>query len=359
VERPTHLDNPWADGTKWCLESVIDDPAAGELGYVALATDNVGTLFAARPLAGEVYALFDSADAPDGLPDKAQRIADGLTLPSGLAYHEASGSLFISGGAHLYRYRDMRVTTLVDDLPSGGGFWTGGITIGPDDRLYVATGAPCDACVPEDPERGAILSFALDGSDRRVVATGLRHPTDLAFVGDTLWTVDTARDDLYETADLDELNRVTPGTNFGWPFCIGADNRPDPLLGEAGRCAEAAPPALALPTHSSPLGLAAYRGDAFPWLEGTLLMALGGTSGRLELRGNGLTSVAFDSEGSPTGWDVLIPEPTGEGWSFTLEQLNYRTSGFWPRRPYDVAVSHQGWIYVSAGGGRVFALRPL
>ena len=74
-------------------------------------------------------------------------------------------------------------TTLVDDLPSGGGFWTGGIAVGGDGRIYVATGAPCDFCVPDDPARGAVLSFALDGSDRQIVATGLRQPADLAFSG--------------------------------------------------------------------------------------------------------------------------------------------------------------------------------
>ena len=43
---------------------------------------------------------------------------------------------------------------------------------------------------------------------------------------------------------------------------------------------------------------------------------------------------------------------------FTLEQMNYRGSGFFPQRPLDVAVTEQGWVYISVGGGRILALRP-
>jgi glucose/arabinose dehydrogenase len=176
-ERPTYLSNPWVDGTRFCLESIIHDESAGELGFTSLAAAPDGTLYAARPLQGQILAITDSDD--DGLPDSSRIVAENLTLPNGLAYHD--GALYISGGVHIYKLIDEKIETLVDDLPSGGGFWTGGIAIGDDERLYVATGAPCDACQPDDPMRGAILSYALDGSDRQIVAEGLRQPVGLAF----------------------------------------------------------------------------------------------------------------------------------------------------------------------------------
>ena len=52
---------------------------------------------------------------------------------------------------------------IVDDLPSGTGFWTGGLAIGSGGRLYVAVGAPCGNCEFDERERGAILSMNLDG----------------------------------------------------------------------------------------------------------------------------------------------------------------------------------------------------
>ena len=270
IYRKTFLRNPWSLPELGCVEAVINEGKGGVLGYTALATAPDGTLYAARPLAGEIYALTDTND--DLLPDAPRLIAQGLTFPNGLDY--VDGALYISGGPHVYRLRDGKLETLIDDLPSGDGFWTGGIAVGPDQRIYVSTGAPCDACKPDDPARGAILSFDLDGGDRELVATGLREPADLAFAGNTLWTVDTARDGLAAVGDLDELNRVSPGADFGFPYCIGADNRPD--LGGSD-CSKAVAPAQTFPTHSHPTGIAAYRGDAIPYLTNSLIVVLSGT----------------------------------------------------------------------------------
>lgn len=353
-QRPTHIDPPWVNAEYWCLELVIADDSGGELGFTALAAASDGTLYAARPTAGAVYELRD-ADA-DGLPESPTLVAEGLTLPNGLTY--ADDALYITGGPHLYRLRGGQLETLVDDLPAGTGFWTGGVAVGGDGRLYVAVGAPCDFCQPDDPARGAILSFAPDGGDRQIIARGLRHPADIAFLNGVLWTVDTARDGLFDEPDLDELNRVTPGTHFGWPYCVGAANRPDWQPG-AFDCVQAAPPALTLPTHSAPTGLAAYTASTFPHITGSLLVALHGSNNQAELRGYALAVVTFDERGEPEPAQIIIPEATPGGASrIPLQQMHYQGSGFWPRRPFDVAVSREGWIYVSVGGGQIYALRP-
>lgn len=353
-QRPGYLERPWVDAMRFCLELVVQDDAAGELAFTALAAADDGTLYAARPWAGKVLAVEDTDG--DGLPDTARVAADGLSRPAGLAYHD--GALYIVDERRVYRLRGDAVDVLIDDLPAGGGFWNGGIAVGPDERLYVATGAPCDHCAPADPTRGAVLSFDLDGRDRRLVARGLRHPAGLAFAAGALWTVDTARDGLFDTPDLDELNRVTPGAHFGWPFCVGAAGVQD-WPGGAFDCAEAAPPALTFPTHSSPLALAAYRGGALPSLEGALLVALGGSHNRVDLRGNAVAAVYFDAAGTPTGYHVILPEEpqTLAALGFTLKELNYRLSGLYPSRPYGVAVSPEGWVYISSGR-RIVAIRP-
>ncbi|MFN8447889.1 MAG: hypothetical protein U0521_04700 [Anaerolineae bacterium] len=352
-QRPTHLDQPWIKVGIACLEAVIDDPGAGDLAFTALAAAPDGTLYAARPLAGEVLTLTDSDG--DGLPDAPQVAADGLTLPNGLAYHD--GVLYISGGAHVYRLRDSVLDTLVDDLPSGGGFWSGGIAVS-GDRLYVATGAPCDFCVADDPMRGAVLSFALDGSDRRVVATGLRQPADLALDGETLWIVDSARGGLFDTPDLDEIDRVTlddstQPPDFGFPYCIGLANTPDL---DGGDCTASTPPAITLPTGSTPTGIAVYGGEAIPSLSGSLLVVLGGSYNNLDLRGYFVAAVD-PASGSVTPFMPTRPDDTPAS-DFTIEQMSYRGSGFFPHRPLDVAVTERGWVYISVGGGRILALRP-
>lgn len=353
-ERPTYISNPWVDGTRFCLESVIQDESAGEMGFTALAAAPDGTLYAARPLQGQILAMTDTNG--DGLPDSSRIVAHNLTLPAGLAYH--NGALYISGGSHIYKLIDENIETLADDVPSGGGFWTGSLAIGDDERLYVATGAPCDACQPDNPGRGAILSYALDGSDRQIVAEGLRQPVGLAFRDGVLWTTDSARDGLFDSPDLDELNRVSPGANFGWPYCAGS-NQPDLFPGEVD-CAITTPPAMTFPTASHPTALAAYTGDALPTLNGTLLVVLYGSYNRVDLRGYAIAAVKFDNEGNPADYEVIIPQEsdTDAFASYTLKEMSYRTSGFWPRRPLGIAVSREGWVYVSVGGGQIWALRP-
>jgi len=352
-ERPTFIDPPWINGQNWCLEEVIRDESAGELGFTALAAAPDGTLYAARPLYGQVLALTD--ENGDGLLETAQIAIEGLTTPNGLAYFD--DALYISGGANIYRFADGELEILAEDVPSGGGFWTGGLTIGADERIYVATGAACDFCPPDDLLRGAILSYALDGSDRQVIATGLRQPTDLAFRDGELWTVDTARDALFDTPDLDELNRVTTGANFGFPYCIGMDNQPDTLDGDFD-CTQATAPAMTFPTHSTPLGMALYDSDTFPHVQGNLLIALGGSSNQAILQGYVLAAVSFDDDGNPTGYHIIIPEQSAGSAPIDLQAIHYQASGFWPRRPLDVTVSAEGWIYISISGGRILALRP-
>ena len=356
VERPTFRDPPWVDGRAFCPEMVIQTIDAGQLPFVALAVGPDGTLYATRPLYGQVLAI-DDTDG-DLLPDTSRVIAEHLDLPNGLAYHD--GALYIAGGTNIYRLKDDDLTLLVSDLPVDAGGWVGDLAVGPDERLYVSIGAGCDYCLPQDAQRGTILSFALDGTDRQVVAQGLRQAAGLAFRGATLWVTDSARTALFDQPDLDELNRVTPGANFGWPYCVGAANMPDTLDSDFD-CSTSTGPAFSLPTGSTPLGIAAYSSMALPSLSDSLLLALEGSHFRTDLRGYSLAVIHFDQAGQPVDYKIILPERTlaPDRERLTVELMNYNGSGFWPNRPLDVAVSPQGYVYISVSGGKILALRPL
>ena len=73
--------------------------------------------------------------------------------------------------------------TIVNRLPFGR-HQQDTIVLGPDGRLYLGSGTTCDVCREKDRRSGAILSFKPDGSDLRIVATGLRNPFGLVFDGD-------------------------------------------------------------------------------------------------------------------------------------------------------------------------------
>ncbi|MCK6579090.1 MAG: PQQ-dependent sugar dehydrogenase [Anaerolineae bacterium] len=352
AERTSSLSEPWIREGFACLERVIDDASAGELGYTALASAPDGTLYAARPFAGQIIALTDGDG--DGLPETPTVAADGLTLPNALAYDD--GALYAAGGRHLYRLRDGDLVTLVDDLPTGE-FWTGGVAVF-EDRLYVGIGAACESCAA-DPEsqHGTILSFALDGSDRRIEARGLRSPYALAVHEGALYITDSAPDALFDAPDLptlDEVNRFTPGADYGFPACLGVGLAVD--VRDAALCRATVIPSAALPTGSTPTGMASYAGGALPGLTGKLLVVLNGSRQALELRGYRLVAVDPQDGGMV---DMMPAKPDDKALSnYTADQMNYRGSGFYPHRPIGVTVTDQGWIYLSVGGGRILALRP-
>ncbi len=351
-DRPTFRDPPWVDGNLFCPEGVIEEATAGELPFDALATAPDGTLYATRPLYGQVLAIRDSDG--DHLPDTAEVVAEGLDLPNGLTYYD--GALYIAAGAQIYRLRGEDLTLLVDDLPVGPGGWVGRLAVGPDQRLYVAVGASCDFCIPANPELGAILSFTLDGTDRQVFASGLRQAAGLAFLDGDLWATDSVSTDTAEPPDPDELNRVTAGAYLGWPYCSGGGE-----LEVDFDCIGATGPAFSFPNGSRPLGIAAYTGDALPTLHHSLLVVLNGSENQTPIQGYQLAAVQVDDDGQPVEMLTLIPQRTfaSDREAFTPTEMNYRASGFWPHRPLDVAVSPEGWVYVSVSGGAIIALRPL
>ncbi len=364
-ERATAISHElYADVFRWCVEDVYHDPRMEPLSFTDMTLAPDGTLFATRPLGGAVVAIRDTDG--DELPDSLETFADGMTLPNGIAYYD--DALFVAGGAHIYRVSmSGPVETIVDDLPSGVGFWTGGLAIGADERLYVAVGAPCDNCEFDEPERGAILSMNLDGSGRRVVASGFRQPADVAFFRGQLWTLDSAPWQTTRNA-RDELNRVEPGGWYGFPYCIGAGeiNLPAPEVD----CAESVPPAMLFGSGAAPLRLAAYPHDTLPGTKDSLIVVLGGEPSQIDFVGYKVIMINFDEAHQPLGATVLIPYRyqaarqaylpyRGEGlyWEkfIHVSELGF---GFYPNQPLAVAVHPRGWIYLSLTGGRIIAMRP-
>lgn len=365
-QRPTVIwSELYVDTLRWCVESIFHDRQLEPLSFTAMVVAPDGTLFATRPLSGSVVALRDSDG--DGLPDKTQTFAEHLDQPNSLAFHESQ--LYVAGGAHVYRLSSTgEPEIIVDDLPSGTGFWTGGITVGPDSRLYVAVGAPCDNCAFEAPDRGAILSMNLDGSDRQIVATGFRQPADVEFYRGQLWTLDSAPRQA-ERQDPDELNRVEPGGWHGFPYCLGA-GEPN-LAPAASDCARSIAPVMLFGGGAVPTSLAAYRHDTLPGAEDTLIVVLSGEPSQIDFVGYKVIMITFDEANQPLGATVLIPYRHHDARQayvpYRGEALNWEKFihvselgfGFYPNQPLAVAVHPRGWIYISMTGGRIIALRPL
>ena len=128
--------------------------------------------------AGKVYALID-ADR-NGRAERVVVIASGLEQPSGVAFHD--GDLYIGAMSRILRLRAIeshlddppKPEVVTDSLPTDSTHGWKFIAFGPDGRLYVPIGAPCNIC-----DRGngyaKIVSMKPDGSDRQDVAYGIRN----------------------------------------------------------------------------------------------------------------------------------------------------------------------------------------
>lgn len=346
----------------WCLELPI--PTTDEWDFTALAISPTGKFYATRPHRGEVVQLVDTN--ADSMPDTVEVLVGNLRLPNGLALD--GESLYILGDGFVYRYQDSELSIIRDDLPSGRGFMARAITI-LEQRIYIGIPFPCDFCEAENELYGTVLSMALDGTDEMIVARGLRYPSALAFYQDSLWVTDSARDALSINEPYDEMNRIEFNgdvPHFGFPYCIGLNNQPD-LEGDFD-CSTASAPTLVFRSHSNPNALEVYDSPLFPWVRGWFLVVLSGSFDNSFIRGYSLLAVRPLPDGRIAN-DVMIPRDdlVGNYQVFYSEDgivsanggelINLRGAGVWPHRMLDVAVSPEGWIYLSVGGEGLYVLR--
>ncbi len=233
----------------------------------SMALGDKGTLFVSTRRLGKLYAV---TNAFTGIP-RVITMATGLDMPNGITF--ADGALYVVESKRIVRYPDIenRLTdpgkpeVIADELSYKGKLhaWKY-IAFGPDHKLYVSIGAPCNIC--EAPEQSVMLRMNAEGSQREVFALGIRNSLGFDWHPGTgeLWFTDNGRDMLGDDIPPDELNRAErAGLDFGFPYCHGVDIA-DPKFGAIGRCSNAISPAQSLDPHAAALGMRFYTGSMFP-----------------------------------------------------------------------------------------------
>jgi len=232
----------------------------------SLALGSNGTVFVSTRREGKIYAVVNEGTTWPAVID----IADGLRTPNGIAFHD--GALYVAETTRLLRFPDIESNlvaganfeVLRDDFPSERHHGWRYVDFGPDGKLYMSIGAPCNVC--ERDGFGTIIRMEPDGSQEEVVAYGVRNSVGLAWHPETgeLWFTDNGRDMLGDDMPPGELNRLREsGLHFGFPYCHGGDIA-DPEFGATHDCAEFEAPARKLGPHVAPLGLLFYKGQMFP-----------------------------------------------------------------------------------------------
>ncbi|MEP7156334.1 MAG: PQQ-dependent sugar dehydrogenase [Betaproteobacteria bacterium] len=223
-----------------------------------MALGDRGTLFVGS-MAGNVYAL----TLKGGVVTDQRTVIKGLTSPSGIAFRD--GTLYVANRTSVVRFEKIEdrldnpgaPVTVISGLPDKARHDAHAMNFGPDGKLYVAIGSPCDACEATNDEYGVIIRVNPDGSGREVVARGIRNSVGFDWNPKTkeLWFTDNGADALGPDRPNDELNRVSKlGENFGFPYCHDRDIS-DPKLGSKHACSEFTPPALGLGAHVASLGM--------------------------------------------------------------------------------------------------------
>ncbi len=145
------------------------------------------------------------------------------------------------------------------------------IQFGPDGKLYVAIGMPCDSCLPKHELDGTIVRMNPDGSGQEVYAKGIQNSVGFAWqpTSHKLWFTDNGRDYLGDDSPPDKLNYAPEkGLDFGFSYYLGIDDNgrpiPDPQYSKLRSPTGITWEAFNLPAHVAPLNMLFYTGNMFP-----------------------------------------------------------------------------------------------
>ena len=292
-----------------------------------------GTLFVGSK-SGEVYAV-----RPNG---ETLTVTRGLNMPVGLDYYE--GDLYISSLSEIVKIENVlanldgnpRPHVLIDTLPRDRHHGWKFIKIGPDRKLYVPVGAPCNTCKQEDERYASILRMNLDGSDLELVASGVRNTVGFDWHPETgeLWFTDNGRDMMGDDIPPDELNRAPrAGLHFGFPYLHGASVRDPRFWDDRPTGVEFQLPEYEFPAHVAALGMRFYTANQFPEeYRGGVFVAEHGSWNRSEKIGYRVSFLRL------RGNRVVEYRIFAEGW------LEGQSS--WGR-PADVEIGPDGALYVA------------
>lgn len=238
-----------------------------EDGYIVVGSKN----------GDKIYALLDQDK--DGFAEEKYVIVSDLKNPTGVTYHD--GNLYFSEIEKIWvikeidvwllsnKENDPKVEIYIDDLPSETWHGFRHIRFGPDDKLYLPIGVPCNVCIDlqtKDKRFAAIHKY--ENGKLVMVADGVRNSVGIDWHPDTqnLYFSDNGRDWLGDNTPSCELNVVTEeGSFYGFPY-KHAKNVIDPEFGKliSGLNVDFVDPIAELGPHVAPLGIEFYDGKKFP-----------------------------------------------------------------------------------------------
>ena len=316
--------------------------ARGVDGARSMAMGAKGTLFVGTRNENTVYAIQDTDG--DFVADNVM-VLDTMAVPNGVAMR--NGDLYVAQVGSLWKYPAVednlqgtpKKELVYDDYPTEFHHGWKYIAFGPDDKLYVPVGAPCNICnrTDEDERFGTITRMDPDGSNREIYAKGVRNTVGFTWHPESgdMWFTDNGRDMLGDDIPPCELNHITEaGQHFGYPFCHGGIIK-DPEFGDQHPCSDFVAPAVQFGAHTAPLAVKFYTGNMFPKeYQGKAFVAQHGSWNRSKKVGYRVMMVDVENG------EATNSKPFIEGW---LNEETQEASG----RPVDILWLKDGSMLIS------------
>lgn len=306
-----------------------------------------GTVYVTRRDQNDVVMLRDRNG--DGRADQMRVVASNLPFVHGIALR--GNRLYFAATRRLWTARLRPDGTVskpqlrLDDLPDMGQHPNPTLAFGPDRMLYMSVGSTCNACNEPNDESATILRIQPDTLRRTVYASGLRNTIGFDWNRTTheMWGMDNGRDLLGDDLPPEELNRILPGRNYGWPFAFGNKktdgvlfpNHPKGSITQREFVAKSQAPLLTYQAHSAPMTMAFYHGSQFPAeYRGDAFVAMRGSWNRNPPTGYKVVRIRFQDGKPKRIEDFLSGFLTEGGRAFFA-------------RPVGVAVARDGALLIS------------
>jgi glucose/arabinose dehydrogenase len=302
-----------------------------------------GTLYVGTRGLGTVYALRDTDG--DNKVDEKYVLMEDANMPNGVAYRD--GDLYVAEVSRVVKFSDIENNlsnpptpeVVYDSYPTEEHHGWKYIAFGPDGKLYVPVGAPCNICESEDAVFNSITRLDVDSKEMEIVHRGVRNTVGFTWhpKTDKLWFTDNGRDWMGDDMPACELNMAdNDNLHFGYPYCHQG-NLLDDEFGSNRNCNEFVPPVQNLGAHVAPLGVEFYTGDMFPekYKNKVAFIAEHGSWNRSSKVGYRISMVTLDDDYNAVDYSVFA-----EGW------LDKEKDEAWGR-PVDIEYLPDGSMLVS------------
>ena len=165
------------------------------------------------------------------------------------------------------------------------------------DKVYVSVGSSCDACIEKEEIRATIIEMnPADGSNKKIIARGLRNAVGIKWVNNELWATNMGRDNRGPDKPEEQLMKIINGAFYGWPYYFQYKKQ---IIADPDFKDSIHPPWVKRPpvsqwgikAHSAPLGFTYFTNFKDSALNNSFITALHGSTSVWRQRGNAVVQM--------------------------------------------------------------------